>query len=206
MFTELFKSLLNHEKQVFACKFHRIKKASSRQLDCKLQMYLIYVWQYGTVVGVARLIHERNDVFSDIVGWLIGWLLGNKYALRNKQKFKVTMIVLVAHYLLFFILKKVEAYDVILSSFPESCNRSSYFDSISHKCKGCGVFQISSDDRLSCECGFGYYPEFNEKSKAIECLRCDQSIQSEMCLKSNLTCEPYDIKGMKTHIYLGPIC
>ncbi|XP_046440894.1 meckelin-like [Daphnia pulex] len=107
------------------------------------------------------------------------------------------MIVLVAHYLLFFILKKVEAYDVILSSFPESCNRSSYFDSISHKCKGCGVFQISSDDRLSCECGFGYYPEFNEKSKAIECLRCNQSIQSEMCLKSNLTCEPYDIKVLQ---------
>jgi hypothetical protein len=114
----------------------------------------------------------------------------------NKQIFKVMMIVLVAHYLLFFILIKVEAYDVILSSSsPESCNHSSYFDSISHKCKSCGNFQISSDDHLSCECDFGYYPEFKEKSKAIECLRCDQSIQPEICLKSNLTCESYDIKG-----------
>jgi hypothetical protein len=32
------------------------------------------LWQYGTVVGVARLIHERNDVFSDIDGWLT-WLI-----------------------------------------------------------------------------------------------------------------------------------
>ena len=106
------------------------------------------------------------------------------------------MIVFVVYFFLFFILNKVEAYDVISSSSPASCNRSSYFDSISHKCKSCGVFQISSDDHLSCECGFGYYPEFNEKSKAIECLRCDQSIQSEMCLKSNLTCEAYEIKGI----------
>jgi hypothetical protein len=30
--------------------------------------------EYGTVVGVARLIHERNDVFSDIDGWLT-WLI-----------------------------------------------------------------------------------------------------------------------------------
>nr|CAH0112295.1 unnamed protein product [Daphnia galeata] len=93
---------------------------------------------------------------------------------------------------------QVEAYDVILSSSsPESCNHSSYFDSISHKCKSCGNFQISSDDHLSCECDFGYYPEFKEKSKAIECLRCDQSIQPEICLKSNLTCESYDIKVLQ---------
>ena len=140
-------------------------------------------------MGVARFID--GNMFLDCCGCQVTNLFS-----PNKQIFKVMMIVLVAHYLLFFILIKVEAYDVILSSSsPESCNHSSYFDSISHKCKSCGNFQISSDDHLSCECGFGYYPEFNEKSKAIECLRCDQSIQPEICLKSNLTCESYDIKG-----------
>lgn len=105
------------------------------------------------------------------------------------------MIALLTHLLLFLILIKAEAYDVISSSAFGSCNRSSYFDSISHKCKNCGIFQKASDDRLSCECEVGYFSEFNEKSKTTECVRCDQLAQSETCLKGNLTCESYAIKG-----------
>jgi hypothetical protein len=73
MFTELFKSLLNHE-QVFACKFHRIKKARKQAADSSTETSNVWQYGYGKVVGVARLIHERNDVFSDIVGWLT-WLI-----------------------------------------------------------------------------------------------------------------------------------
>ena len=105
------------------------------------------------------------------------------------------MTVLLTYLVFALILIKAEAYDVISSSTFGSCNHSSYFDSLSHKCKNCGIFQKASDDRLSCVCDIGYIPEVSEKSKTTECVRCDQSTQSETCLKTNLTCESYAIKG-----------
>jgi hypothetical protein len=48
MFTELFKSLLNHEKQVFACKFHRIKKARTQAADSSTDQ-TSNVWHYGSM-------------------------------------------------------------------------------------------------------------------------------------------------------------
>lgn len=97
----------------------------------------------------------------------------------------------------FIFVGSIEAYDVISSLTYDSCNYSSHFDSLSHTCKSCGVFQKASDDRLNCECDVGYYAEFSEKSKVIECVHCNQNtIHSDTCLKSNLTCGSYDIKGM----------
>lgn len=107
---------------------------------------------------------------------------------------KMTITLVVSLSLSIF-LRNIEAYDVISSFSFDSCNHSSYFDSLSHSCKSCGVYQKASSDHLSCECEIGYYPEFSKKSKTVECSRCDSTTQSEFCLKSNITCELYDIKG-----------
>lgn len=107
------------------------------------------------------------------------------------------MSALIAPLCFFFFIEITEAYDVISSLSIDSCNQSSYFDSLSHTCKSCGIFEKASDDHLNCECDVGYYAEFNEKSKVTECVRCNGNvIQSDSCLKSNLTCESYEIKGI----------
>lgn len=107
------------------------------------------------------------------------------------------MSALIALLCFFLFIESLEAYDVISSLSFDSCNRSSYFDSLTHTCKSCGIFEKASDDHLNCECEVGYYAEFSEKSKVTECVRCNQhAIQADTCLKSHLTCELYEIKGM----------
>lgn len=111
------------------------------------------------------------------------------------------MIVLVVSHVLYLVFVRVESYDVISSLSPKNCNDSSYFDSLSHKCKSCGIFQTASRDRLSCKCDVGRYPGYSEKTKSIECVSCVQSFQSDTCLKDNINCELYDIKG-RNHSFI----
>lgn len=106
------------------------------------------------------------------------------------------MCVLLVLFIFISLIDQLKTYDVISIVPIESCNQSSYFDSMSHICKSCGPFQKRSEDQLSCECEIGYYPGFDEKSKKIECLRCDDNSRSVLCLKVNLICDFYDIKGL----------
>lgn len=101
-------------------------------------------------------------------------------------------------YCFFFLIaiKFAGAYETIDNLSVESCNQSTYFDSVGHKCQNCSPFQTASEDRLSCRCNTGYHPEYSEKSRALECVKCDDARQSVYCQTENLTCGVYDIKGL----------
>ena len=119
--------------------------------------------------------------------------------MKNKQYFwneKMRRMVIYCIFV-FAVISGGGAYEVIDNLSLANCNQSSYFNSLAHKCQTCSPFQTASDDRLSCRCETGYHPEFSDKSKAVECAKCDDASRSAYCKVENLTCGVYDIKGMK---------
>lgn len=96
---------------------------------------------------------------------------------------------------LLLVIKSLKSYHVISYITPEMCNQTSYFDSLTHQCRPCEKHQLADSDHLTCKCEFGFYLEFNEKTRRNECFSCDVKPQRKSCLLANLTCDLYDIKG-----------
>lgn len=115
------------------------------------------------------------------------------------------MEILTAFFFLLLWIDSLQSYDVISYITPEMCNKTSYFDSLSHQCKSCGKHQLADFNHLTCKCEPGFYLEFNERTKRNECFSCDTKPQKKLCLLANLTCDAYDIKGtVLTFDYSNP--
>ncbi len=104
--------------------------------------------------------------------------------------------------ILFSLTISASTFEVIDYVSPENCNQSTYFNSLSHQCLGCGPLRTASGDHLTCQCESGYHQEFNYRSKTFECIKCEEETTftngSDFCRRENLTCGTYDIKGISS--------